>query len=217
MNHSALEETFTQLVKQGEAFDVTISEQLVARCLDFAKLLLTANESRNLTRLTSPENMTIGMFLDSLLFMRIIKGKEDVVDIGCGAGFPSVPLALAFPKLHITAVDSRKMKVDFIAECCEELGLNCLKAKHARVEDLPPSSCDLVVARAVGSLPKTLQLGLPLLRPGGRLTVARSATDLQEAFKKSKKLLSKCQVDTWTYRLPGYRKDFAHVTVTKGE
>ena len=217
MSQEELKSSFTKLVKLAAEFKVIITPQDTSRCVDFARLLLEANESRNLTRLTKAEDLAIGMFLDSLLFNRVIKGAKSVIDIGCGAGFPSVPLALTNPNPKILAVDSRKMKVDFVQETAEELGLKNLRAKHARAEDLTKASCDLVVARAVGSLPKTLTLALPLLKKGGKVVVARSASDLSESLAKCKQQLKKCHVETWTYRLPGYRKDFAQVSVTKGE
>ena len=217
MSLQKLETSFTKLVKLAAEFKVDITPGDSSRCVAFASLLLEANESRNLTRLTKPEDLAIGMFLDSLLFNRVLTGAKSVIDIGCGAGFPSVPLALTNPNPKILAVDSRKMKVDFVQESAQKLGLNNLRAKHARVENLTIESCDLVVARAVGSLPKTLTLALPLLKKGGKVVVARSASDLSETLAKCKQQLKKCNVETWIYRLPGYRKDFAQVSVTKGE
>ena len=216
MSLSELENSFTKLVKLATDFDLTLSDGDISRCVEFARLLLAANESRNLTRLTKPDDLAVGMFLDSLLFNRVINNAKEIIDIGCGAGFPSIPIALTNPKPKIVAIDSRKMKVDFINEIISDLKLTNVQAKHARVEDLKKLQCDIVVARAVGSLPKTLTLALPLLRKGGKVVIARSASDLSESLAKSKEQLKKCNVDTWIYRLPGYRKDFAQVSVTKG-
>jgi len=205
---------FGDLPRQATAFDVTVSPAVVDRCLAFARILVDANASRNLTRLASPEGLAVGMFLDSLLFLRALtrlRPSTNLVDVGCGAGFPAVPLAIARPDVHVTAVDSRKMKVDFIAEAAAELGLTNLEARHSRAEDLPEDGFDAATARALGDLPVSLGWTLPLVKPGGPVVIARGAGDLDEALRLSRKQHKHVRFDTWRYRLPGYDNDFAQV------
>ena len=121
-------------------------------------IVLEVNKSFNLTRITDPEEFMIKHIADSLaigqFFPEEIRNARYVADLGCGGGFPTLVLALAYPHLQVTGIDSTGKKVRFVQEAAEKLGLSNVKTVHARVEELNRKpeyihKFDIVTARAV--------------------------------------------------------------------
>jgi 16S rRNA (guanine527-N7)-methyltransferase len=189
-------------------------------------VLLQANATRNLTRLTEPDRLVIGMFVDSLLFLRPLAGLPHgtILDVGTGAGFPAVPLALALPGSSIVAIDSRLMKIEFLQEAAGKLGLSNLTARHVRAEDYAAefgaARMDVVVARALAHPAEALTLTLPLVRPKGAVVLAVGTRGLAEELAAGAACLKRFHSSAAApspYRLPGYDNDFAHVVVTRAQ
>jgi 16S rRNA (guanine527-N7)-methyltransferase len=129
-----------------------------ARIAELRELLIRENRKHNLTRITGPEEFWIKHVFDSLLaaeaFPAIFADGAEVADLGCGAGFPSLVLAAAFPEIHITAMDSRGKKTDFVSLASERLELENIRVVQGRGRELArreefKNRFDLVVARAV--------------------------------------------------------------------
>ncbi len=133
-------------------------EIFAERCEKLRLLLVEANKVKNLTRITEPEDFAIKHAADSLsiaaAFPELRTEKLLIADIGCGAGFPSLILALAFPNLSVCAIDSTGKKVAFVAEAAQALGLENLRTVHGRSCELNRKAefkhrFDIVTARAV--------------------------------------------------------------------
>lgn len=134
--------------------------------------LLETNAVMNLTAITDLEEIIRLHYADSLALVRAIPRGAFLIDIGCGAGFPSLPLAIARRDLSVLAVDSTEKKVRYVAETAAALGLSNLTAKTVRAEELGQDenmreSADIVTARAVSNLRMLSELCLPLVRVGG--------------------------------------------------
>lgn len=136
-------------------------------------LLETANQTTNLTRIIGEENTAYKHFLDSLapLWLSPLPSGAHCLDMGAGAGFPSVPLAIVRPDLSMTLVDSVGKKVAFLQDVSDQLGLG-FSALHGRSEDLGHNPAfrecfDVALARAVAPLPALCELTLPFVRVGG--------------------------------------------------
>ncbi len=132
------------------------------RCDELYRLLIEANRQVNLTRITEPQEFNLKHIADSLaiarFFPELAEEKLTVADIGCGAGFPSLVLALAFPRLRITAIDSTGKKTAFVERAAAALGLTNLKVVTGRSNELNRrqefrSRFDIVTARAVAPAP----------------------------------------------------------------
>jgi 16S rRNA (guanine527-N7)-methyltransferase len=132
----------------------------------------------NLTAIRAPGDVLRKHLLDSLsVATRLVGGK--VLDVGTGAGFPGLPLAIAVPSLSYLLVDSTAKKIRFVETACAALALGNVRALHARAEALEESA-DTVLARAVAPLPKLLREAGGLIAPGGRLLAMKGRLPEEE-------------------------------------
>lgn len=132
------------------------------------------NRSFNLTSIRDRGGMLTHHLLDSLSVRPFLAGST-VADVGTGAGFPGLPLAIVEPALRFTLIDSNNKKVRFVAHAARTLGLANVEPRHGRVEGLAPAQpFDTVVARAFAPLPKLLALVAPLCGPGTRVLAMKS-------------------------------------------
>ena len=155
----------------------------------FAGMMLERNKVMNLTAITEPGDVATLHLLDSLALLQTAGLEtETVVDVGAGAGFPGVPLAIAKPSLHLTLLDSLGKRVDFLRETCETLGLGNTECVHARAEEFAArrrENFDAAVSRAVAALPVLCELCLPLVKTGGRM-LAMKSSHTEEEINQSK-------------------------------
>jgi 16S rRNA (guanine527-N7)-methyltransferase len=127
------------------------------------------NKRINLTAIRDPEAMVSGHILDSLAVRPLLEGCR-VLDVGTGAGFPGLPLAIAEPQIEFELVDSIGRKISFVRHVIGKLGLQNVVAKKARAEDYAPADrFDTVIARALASIPRLLELADHLIREEGVL------------------------------------------------
>ena len=150
----------------------------------FAELMLERNQVMNLTAITEPKDVAALHLLDSLALIQTAGlESEEIVDVGAGAGFPGMPLAIAKPSLRLTLLDSLGKRVDFLREASEALGLENTECVHARAEEFANErreSFDAAVSRAVAALPVLCELCLPLVKVGGRMLAMKSSHTEEE-------------------------------------
>lgn len=149
------------------------SEAAPALLDQFGRLLADRNKVMNLTAITEPRDMATLHMLDcaALLNCADFEGKT-LIDVGAGAGFPGVPLAVLAPNLQVTLLDSLSKRVDWLGEVCEALGLDNARAIHARAEEAGRTPAlreqfDYAAARAVADLGVLAELCLPFVKAGG--------------------------------------------------
>jgi 16S rRNA (guanine527-N7)-methyltransferase len=135
-----------------------VSEDAAPRFATLLTELDKWNRKVNLTAIRDPEEMITGHLHDSLVVRPLLKG-ETVLDVGTGAGFPGLPLAIAEPQREFTLVDSNNKKIQFVLHVAGLLGLDNVTAVKARTEDYAPGDrFDTVIARAVAALPRLLEI-----------------------------------------------------------
>lgn len=148
----------------------------------FYELLIETNKVLNLTAITEYEEVYIKHFYDSLLLTKVIDLADlKLCDVGSGAGFPGIPLAI-FTKAKITIIDALQKRINFLNQVIAKLELENVKALHIRAEDYVKeerSSFDVVTARAVARLNVLAELCLPLVKVGGYF-IAMKGSDLEE-------------------------------------
>ena len=154
----------------------------------FTNLLMETNQTTNLTAIRNIPDVIYKHYVDSLLASKYFPIGATVLDIGCGPGFPSIPLAVWRPDLTITALDSTAKKIAFVQAARDELGLQNLTAITGRAEDQAVRQkiglVDVVTSRAVARLNVLSELCIPYLKINGRLVAlkgAKAAEELDEA------------------------------------
>ncbi len=171
------------------------AEALAERFHALTERMLTVNEHMNLTAITDMDGVILKHYVDSLTASKYIPQNASVIDVGCGAGFPSLPLAIARPDLHITALDSTAKRINYIKETAEMLDITGISAVAARAEELAHSAefrgqFDIACARAVARLNVLCELCMPYVKKGGSFVAmkANSAEEVTEAKSAVKKL-----------------------------
>jgi len=167
---------------------VQLSAAQVAVCERFATDLVERNKTVNLTAITEPEAIAMKHFLDSFTAcaVRVWTGRERVVDVGSGAGFPGLALRIAMPALKLTCVESVGKKSRFLEETSALLGVGDVEIRNERAETLAHAAdrraaYDVGTARAVGTLAACAEYLLPFLRIGGDAVVWKGKVDAELA------------------------------------
>lgn len=200
---------------------IAVSQVDADRLGQFVQLVLAGNALTNLTALRTPQAVWEGLILDSLRLVPLLghlAPASQIVDVGCGAGFPGLPLALLFPQLEFTLVDATAKKVAFVEHARHQLKLPNVTPICGRAEQLTAASddpkrrgllrerFDLVTARAVAPLPLLLELCVPFAKapqsgnPGGRLLLVKgeqAERELDEATRAIQ-LLAVAHLETRT-------------------
>ena len=159
----------------------------------FYDILVEANQTMNLTRITDEAGFLYRHLLDSLVLAPLLGPRARLVDVGSGAGFPSIPLAILRPDVRIMAVDATGKKARFIESVRDALELENLSVMNARSEEIARDpryreQFDQATARAVAALPSLLELVFPLLKTGG-LFLAMKGESVEEELKAAKKAM----------------------------
>lgn len=170
--------------------NITLSEEQNERLFSLAERLVEVNRVMNLTAITDEDGIILRHFVDSMLISEYITPNSSLIDVGCGAGFPTLPLAIIRPDIMITALDSTEKRIRYVDATAKLLGLNNVKAVAARAEDyakLPENreKFDHATARAVASMPMLAELTIPFIKVGGSL-VAMKAKGAHEEFEASR-------------------------------
>ena len=167
------------------------------------------NARINLTAIRDPQAMVSGHILDSLVVRPMLSGSR-ILDVGTGAGFPGLPLAIAEPEITFRLLDANGRKISFVRHVIGQLGLANASAIKARVEDYAPAErFDTVVARALASIPKLLQLAGHLVREEGILLALKGKYPAAELSPV--KEISGWKYDVTDVTVPGIESHARHV------
>lgn len=179
-----------EFIKKLEEKGIVLTKKQIEQFKQYFKILVEWNEKMNLTAIVDEEGVYLKHFYDSLtIAFDFDFNDQSIVDVGAGAGFPSVPLKIVYPDLKITIVDSLTKRITFLNHLFKELGLENCKAISARAEDYAKDNrqkADIVMARAVARLNILDELCLPLLIKDGyflALKGLKAKEELDEAIK----------------------------------
>ena len=196
------------LLDSCAALGVPLTAAQAEQLCDFGARLLEQNRVMNLTAITEPQAVAKLHFADCLALLRIVpfSGKR-VIDVGCGAGFPGVPLKLGEPSLDLTLLDSLGKRVTWLEATLRDMGVPA-QCVCARAEDYAAKAreqYDIATSRAVARLNILAELCLPFVKPGGYFLSMKSVESGQEleAAKKAIQILGGWVERTADYQIPG--------------
>lgn len=188
-------EEFSKLISSyGKEISIEFSNIQIERFYKYMNLLIEWNEKINLTAITEPKEIIIKHFIDSLTVLKDIKGKNTLVDVGTGAGFPGIPLKIMDEEIKITLLDSLNKRINFLNEVINQLDLKNIETIHSRVEEAGKNKkyrerFDIATARAVANLATLSEYMLPLVKVGGK-SICMKGSEVSEELQNSKKAIS---------------------------
>lgn len=179
--------------------NVELNAQQLAQYQQYYERLVAVNEHMNLTAITERDEVYLKHFYDSLTlawaYPELQTEELNMIDVGAGAGFPSLPLKIAFPQLQITIIDALNKRINFLSDLVKELGLEGVTVEHARAEEFGNKTApareqyDVATARALARLNVLGELTLPFVKVGGVL-LAMKGSAADEELAEAKKAIT---------------------------
>lgn len=220
----------TSFEKGLEQLSITLSGEQKQQFLTYYEYLVEKNKVMNLTAITEYEEVITKHFLDSLAVVKTscfkpekLAGKR-LIDIGTGAGFPGIPLKIAFPDLEILLLDSLNKRINFLNEVTEMMGLTKINTVHGRAEDYAKrkgyrESFDFCVSRAVANLSTLSEYCIPFVKQGGCFISYKSGSVDQELIQAEKavKILGGQREEVVRFSLADTDMDRSFVVIRKAK
>lgn len=184
-----------ELKRKALELGIELSEKQLSQFQKYYEILIEKNKVMNLTAITEWNEVVDKHFIDSISLVKAVdlSGEAYLLDLGCGAGFPGIPLKIVFPDLKIVLLDSLNKRILFLKEVIEELQLEQIEALHGRAEDYAKKpeyreQFDYCVSRAVANLTTLSEYCLPYVKEGGSFISYKSGK-VQEELKEIKKAM----------------------------
>ena len=215
------------LFEEAKKNNIILDNDQINKFIKYKELLKEWNNKINLTAITEDKQILMKHFIDSLEVVKYINKNSNVIDVGTGAGFPGIVIAIYFKgDIKITLMDALNKRIDFLEEVIKELNLLNIEIVHARAEEFGQKekyreSYDYSVSRAVAPLNILLEFDIPFIKVGGKCLLLKG-TKLNEEIQKSNKALEKVNskitnIYKYNYILDGeeYNRNIVEITKEK--
>lgn len=172
-----------RLAFEQNGFSDLIDDSKIGKLFDFSCLLIETNKVHNLTAIIYEDGIILKHLLDSASICEFIPPNSSLIDVGCGAGFPSIPVAILREDVRIVSIDSTEKKIRFIDNACKELNIGNIYPVAGRAEDFAKQareSFDIATSRAVARLNILDELCLPFVKVGGKFISMKSSRGEEE-------------------------------------
>ena len=190
MDFNTFKENISKYLKE---INIMLDDKQVEDFYNYMNFLIEENKKINLTAITSPDEIIIKHFIDSMIINKYIKENSNIIDIGTGAGFPGIPIKIYRKDINLVLLDSLNKRINFLKEVIKLLNLDNTLTIHNRVEDYAKKTenrekFDIVTSRAVAKLNILLEYMLPLTKING-ICICMKGANIEEELKTSKKAL----------------------------
>ena len=197
-----------EFINELTKLNINLTREQLEQLKTYANFLLSYNEHTNLTAIKTLDEVYLKHFYDSLTLSKVTNfTNESLLDIGTGAGFPGLVLAIVYPNLQVTLLDSNNKKIKFLKECISKLNLKNVTLVEERAEDYARynrEKFDYLTSRAVAELRILLELGIPALKVNGHFLIMKANISEEEQNNSlgSLKELSSSIISTEEFTLP---------------
>lgn len=176
-----------ELERKAKQLDVPLEKKQLDQFFQYKEMILDWNQKINLTAIKEEKEMIDKHFIDSISIVSKIEGKETILDVGTGAGFPGIPIKIAKEEVEITLLDSLRKRIVFLEEVIKQLQLKKIETIHGRAEEIGQDisyreKYDVVLSRAVATSNVLLEYMLPFVKIGGKC-ICMKGPNLQEEIK----------------------------------
>ena len=182
---------FKELMKENlKELNVDLTDLQLEQFYNYMSILIEWNKFMNLTGITDPEEVITKHFIDSLTVLDKIDKNATIIDVGTGAGFPGIPVKIAFPETKVVLLDSLNKRIKFLNEVIEKLELKDIETIHGRAEECGRNKSyrekyDIAIARAVAPLNVLLEYLMPFVKVNGKCLCMKGSSS-EEEIKNSK-------------------------------
>lgn len=174
----------------SKIINIEITDEQLLSYFTYMNLLLEWNEKVNLTAITEVNEVILKHFIDSMTVLKFLEESKDIIDVGTGAGFPGIPIAIMNPNKRITLLDSLNKRINFLNEVCNELKIDNIKTIHGRAEDFGQNKdyrekYDIAISRAVANMTTLSEYLIPFIKLGGRC-ICMKGNEIEEELEQAK-------------------------------
>lgn len=179
-----------KMIELSKKINVQLNDEQIKKYFEYMTLLLDWNEKINLTAITEVDDVILKHFIDSMTIFKYIENEESIIDVGTGAGFPGIPIAIMKKDVKITLLDSLNKRINFLNEVCCELKINNVETIHGRAEEIGKNKehrekYDIAVSRAVANMSTLSEYLIPLVKIGGKC-ICMKGSEIEQELEQAK-------------------------------
>ena len=179
-----------KMIELAKTINVELTEEKIINFFEYMNLLLEWNEKINLTAITDVNDIILKHFIDSMTIVKYLKENNTMIDVGTGAGFPGIPIAIMREDVKITLLDSLNKRINFLNEVCSELKINNIETIHGRAEEAGQNKqyrekYDIAVSRAVANMTTLSEYLIPFVKVGG-ICICMKGSEIDHELEQAK-------------------------------